>query len=81
MIWTRSPKGNRALSAALELCRPRNWWGTGPGQSLLWAARSEGLPLSRVPRSEIIVELEGSADDKARLHVLESRALADPPRL
>jgi len=69
----RPGQGNRALSAALELCRPRNWWGTGASQSLLRAARSEGLPLSWVPRSEIIVELDGCADDKARLHVLESR--------
>lgn len=66
-------KGNRALGAALELCRPRNWWGTGASQSLLRAARSEGLPLAWVPRSEIIVELDGCADDQARLHVLESR--------
>jgi hypothetical protein len=66
-------KGNRALEAALEMCRPRNWWGTGASQSLLRAARAEGLPLSWVPRSEIIVELKVCANEKARLDVLQSR--------
>lgn len=62
-----------AFRAALEICRPRNWWGTGASQSLLRAARDEGLSLAWVPRSQTIVELNEAADAQARLMVLQSR--------
>ena len=64
---------DRALSVALEICRPRNWWGTGASQSLLRSARVEGLPLAWVPRSQTIVELNVAADPQARLGVLQSK--------
>jgi len=64
-------KTDRALRSALEMCRPSNWWGTGASQSLLKAARAEGLPLAWVPRSRTIIDLDRASGAQARLLVLQ----------
>ncbi|WP_343994930.1 hypothetical protein [Terrabacter terrae] len=64
-------KTDQPLEAALSMARPVNWWGTGASQDLLRAARDEGLPLWRVPRREIIRDLNAVADAHDRLSILQ----------
>lgn len=65
-----SSKADPALAAALQWCRPRNWWGTGVGEALLTAAQEEGLPLAWVPRPAIIKELAEAEGAMGRLNIL-----------
>lgn len=58
-----------ALRAAMAMCRPQNWHGTGAGRDLLAMAQREGIPLMWVPPTEIIRRLRSadSAADRAQI--------------
>lgn len=65
-------KTSTALKLALEMSRPRNWWGVGiDPETLLVIAREDGIPLAWVSRSSIIVDLAAESNHDARRHVLQ----------
>ena len=74
-------KHSRAIQVALEIYRPRNWWGVPvPAHELAAIAEADGIPLAWVPRGEIVLELAGVANRDERMRVLadrESDVLAD----
>jgi hypothetical protein len=50
-----------ALASALEMTRPRNWWGIDIDPIRLFEiSRDTGIPLAWVPRQAIIKELVGA---------------------
>jgi hypothetical protein len=59
-----------ALRAAMEMCRPPNWHGTGAGHDLLAIAQDEGIPLSWAPPGEIIRRLRATKSAADREDVL-----------
>lgn len=64
---------NRALRMALEMARPRNWWGLAlPPVRLLDIAEREGIPLAWVPRAELVRELADAPDSQSRRHIVLS---------
>src|ERR1035441_3832733 len=65
-------KNSPALQMALEMSRPRNWWGVAVNpHALLAIARNEGIPLAGVPRTSIVKLLSDAPDREARVQVLE----------
>lgn len=65
-------KTSTALNFALEMSRPRNWWGTGVDPNTLFRiAKDDGIPLAWVPRSKIIVDLSNQPNLEARRKVLQ----------
>lgn len=65
-------KTSPALQAALDMSRPRNWWGTGiPPTRLLKMAHDDGIPVAWVPQQDILVELDSAATRDARLAILQ----------
>lgn len=64
-------KSSPALQFALEMTRPRNWWGSGVDhQRLLKIARDDGIPLAWVPRVEVIRSLSLAETGEARMRIL-----------
>lgn len=65
---------------ALNLFRPRNWWGAGiSAHTLQRFAHDSGIPVAWVPRTAILAELAGAPDAEARTSVLlaNETAIAD----
>ena len=63
-------KADPALAAAMDMCRPPNWHGTGASHDLLAAAQAEGLPLAWVPPPDIIERLRSADSAESREAVL-----------
>jgi hypothetical protein len=62
---------NAAVKIALEMARPRNWWGSGLEPSSLFAiAREEGIPVVWVPSARTLKQLVEAAGEQARRRVL-----------
>lgn len=78
-------KSSEALRTALEMYRPRNWWGVPVSpHRLVEISETDGIPLVWLPSSEILVELAVATDREARSSVLlnhESQILEDCSRL
>lgn len=67
-------KDSPALWAALEMSRPRNWWGIGiPPERLINLAHGDGIPVVWVPSSAILVALDSASTREARLEILRVR--------
>jgi hypothetical protein len=65
---------NRALRIALEMARPRNWWGIGLDPNVLFTiAREDGIPVAWIPRGSILKELAAVPDPTARRQILLDR--------
>lgn len=63
-----------AVHIALEMTRPRNWWGTHVEPDALFAvARKEGIPVAWVPEANNLAELAGAPDSAGRRQVLRKR--------
>jgi hypothetical protein len=59
------------LRMALEVARPKNWWGIGVSpERLIDISRDEGIPLAWVPRREVIAQLVQAKDSAVRSQVL-----------
>jgi|EndMetStandDraft_3_1072993.scaffolds.fasta_scaffold51902_4 hypothetical protein len=59
-----------ALRIALDMCRPRNWQGTGASTALLDAAKAEALPLAWVPPADVIRRLDAATSAAERKSML-----------
>jgi hypothetical protein len=59
-----------ALSAAMDMCRPQNWHGTGAAHDLLAVAQDEGIPLSWAPPGAVIRRLGAAKSAPEREDVL-----------
>lgn len=69
-------KTNTALRLALEMIRPRNWWGTVGDPDLLFRiAREDGIPVAWIPRGPILAELASVTGGVARRQILVDRQL------
>lgn len=67
-------KDNPELEMALELTRPRNWWGTGLTPSpLLRIAREDGIAVAWLPNAELLKEIAHAKDSAERNLVLANK--------
>ena len=62
-----------ALRVALEMSRPRNWWGCGiDPECLRTMSENDGIPVAWVPPSNVLVELVDGHDRTARIGILNT---------
>ena len=67
-------KTSLTLRCALEMSRPRNWWGTGIApKRLLEIARDDGIPVAWLPEAAILKDLVSARTRDERLVVLLGR--------
>lgn len=60
-----------ALGLALEMTRPRNWWGSGIDPTLLRTiSEQDGIPVAWVPPANVLVGLVRASDRSERLEHL-----------
>jgi hypothetical protein len=64
-------KSSRAMQSALEMIRPRNWWGSGLKPDLLLTmAEVDGIPVAWLPPKEILAQLVDTPDRAGRVAYL-----------
>jgi hypothetical protein len=64
-------KTSPIMHAALEMARPENWWGSGADpDGLLKIATEDAIPVTWVPRTEILIDLAKAPNRRERLDLL-----------